>query len=411
MDDHGRISTGRPARRVVLAAGAALLALGAAPAVADAPRRLRLRLPEPSGPYPVGRVALRLVDRSRRDPWTAAAARELMVDVRYPARTVAGHGRAPQMTAREAAGFDRLNNFAGLPPGRVDWAATRTFAHTAAPLDRRAPHPVVLYSPGVVDPRSLGATLTDDLASRGYVVIAIDHPYDVSAVEFPDGRVALSRLPQEFEKAQQAGSEAITALLKKTAAVRVADTRFVLDVVRRAFDTHRLRKAPIGMFGQSAGGFAALQTLHDDERLTAAANLDGVLAYVQDDHDEGGLSTVAAEGVDRPVFLMGSEGNDRRSVPSWRELWRHSGGWRRDVTLRGSAHATYTDATSLLPQIADRLDLPSRTLEEWVGTVPAHRAVVAQRDYLAAFFDRWLRGGDGTLLDAPSPRYPEIAFI
>ncbi|WP_327653799.1 alpha/beta hydrolase [Streptomyces sp. NBC_00483] len=411
MDDLGTISMGGPARRGVLAAGAALLTLGAAPAVAAAPQRVRLRLPAPSGPHPVGRVALRLVDRSRPDPWTAAPARELMVDVRYPARAVAGHGRAPQMTAREAAGFDRLNNFAGLPAGRVDWAATRTFAHTAAPLDRRAAHPVVLYSPGVVDPHSLGTTLTDDLASRGYVVIAIDHPYDASAVEFPGGRVAVSRLPQEFEKAQQSGPAGVTALLKKTTAVRVADARFVLDVVRRAFDTQRLRRAPIGMFGQSAGGFAALQTLHDDERLAAAANLDGVLAYVQDDHDEGGLSTVAAEGVDRPVLLMGSEGNDRTNVPSWRELWRHSSGWRRDLTLRGSRHATYTDATTLLPQIAARLDLPRETLTAWVGRVPTHRAVAAQRAYLAAFFDRWLRGGDGALLDAPSPKYPEIAFI
>ncbi|WP_306322023.1 MULTISPECIES: hydrolase [unclassified Streptomyces] len=419
MDEHGTISTSRPARRSVLAAGAALLTMGASPVAAAsassskqaAPRRVRLRLPAPTGPHPVGRVALRLVDRSRRDPWTAAPVRELMVDVRYPARTVTGHGRAPQMTAREAERFDRLNNFGGLPAGRVDWAATRTFAHTGAPLDRREAYPVVLYSPGVLDPRSLGTTLTDDLASRGYVVIAIDHPYDVSAVEFPGGRVVGSRLPQEFERAQQAGPAAVTALLKKTSAVRVADARFVLDVVRRAFDTHRLRRAPIGMFGQSAGGFAALQTLHDDERLAAAANLDGVLAYVQDDHDEGGLSTVAAEGVHRPALLMGSAGNDRTTVPSWRELWRHSTGWRLDLTLRDSRHATYTDATTLLPQIASRLDLPREQLTQWVGTVPAHRAVAAQRAYVAAFFDRWLRGESGALLDGPSPKYREVAFI
>ncbi|MGY0489256.1 alpha/beta hydrolase family protein [Streptomyces sp. WG-D5] len=423
MDDHGTTDThasgtaprGGTSRRGLLAAGTALLALGATPARASAapaaPRRPRLGLPAPTGPYPVGRVTLRLEDRSRRDPWTGAPARALLVDVRYPARTVAGHRRAPQMTAREAAGFDRLNNFGGLPAGRVDWAATPTFAHTAAPMDRRASHPVVLYSPGVLDPRSWGTTLTDDLASRGYVVIAIDHPYDVSAVEFPDGRVALSRLPEEFEKAQQEGSAGVTALLRRTAGVRVADTRFVLDTVERAFDAGRLRRAPIGMFGQSAGGFAALQTLHDDERLAAAANLDGVLAYVQDDHDEGGLSTVAAEGVHRPVLLMGSEGNDRTTVPSWRELWRHSDGWRRNLTLRGARHATYTDATSLLPQVAARLDVPGDTLKDWVGTVPAHRAVAAQRDYLAAFFDRWLRGGDGTLLDAPSPDHPDVDFV
>ncbi|MEV1024214.1 hypothetical protein [Streptomyces sp. NPDC050264] len=194
----------------------------------------------------------------------------------------------------------------------------------------------MLYSPGVLDPRTLGTTLTDELASWGDVVIAIDHPYDVPAVEFPDGRVATSRLPQEFAAAQREGPAAVTALLKKTSAVRFDDLRFVLDTVTRDFDDGRLSRAPIGAFGQSAGGFAAVQALHDDRRLAAAANLDGVLAYVQDDHDEGRLSTVAAESTDRPVLLMGGDGNDHTTVPSWRELWRHSTGWHRDLTLRGT---------------------------------------------------------------------------
>ncbi|WP_428950199.1 hydrolase [Streptomyces sp. cg35] len=414
MDEHGTTARIGLGRRSVLAAGSALLALGATPAAAAARApsadRARLRLPAPTGPCPVGTTALHLVDRARRDPWTAGPVRELMVDVRHPARSVTGHRRAAQMTRREAAGFDRLNNFAGLPAGRVDWAATRTFAHASAPLDRSAPHPVVLYSPGVLDPRGLGTTLTDELASWGYVVIAIDHTYDVSAVEFPGGRVAGSRLPAEFTAAQEAGPAAVTALLEKTAAVRVADLRFVVDTVTRAFADGRLRRAPIGAFGQSAGGFAALQALHDDRRIAAAADLDGVLAYVQDDHDEGRLSTVAAEGTDRPVLLMGSEGNDRLTVPSWRELWRHSTGWRRDLTLKGSRHATYTDATTLLPQVAARLDLPRETLTDWVGTVPAPRAVAAQRAYLKAFFDRHLRGRDSRLLDGPSARFPEVDF-
>ncbi|MFJ2635660.1 hypothetical protein ACIO6U_27440 [Streptomyces sp. NPDC087422] len=32
----------------------------------------------------------------------------------------------------------------------------------------RGPYPVVLCSPGAGDPRSMGTTLYDDLASRGY---------------------------------------------------------------------------------------------------------------------------------------------------------------------------------------------------------------------------------------------------
>jgi hypothetical protein len=93
---------------------------------------------------------------------------------------------------------------------------------------------------------------------------------------------------------------------------------------------------------------------------------------------------------------------------------RHSGGtWRRDLTLSGSRHGTYADATSLIPQIARQLALPEETGTSLVGTVPTERAIRAQRAYLSAFFDRELRGleDDGGLLDGPSPRYPEIVFL
>jgi hypothetical protein len=70
--------------------------------------------------------------------------------------------------------------------GKADWAATRTYAREGAPLDRRGgPRTVVLYSPGVLDPRSLGTTLCDDLASLGYAVVAIDHTYEVGRWSSP----------------------------------------------------------------------------------------------------------------------------------------------------------------------------------------------------------------------------------
>ncbi|WP_241562223.1 hydrolase [Streptomyces hoynatensis] len=426
----------RPGRRGVLAgAGALAAAAWLAPAVARAAGRrgrggeraaagglARATLPRPSGPFPVGTVSVRLVDRSRPDPWVPEVPyRELMVSLRYPAREVAGLRRAPQLTAGEAAAFDQLNNFAGLlPAGAVDWAGTRTFAYEDAPLDRRhGPRPVVLYSPGVLDPRSFGTTLTDELASRGHVVVTVDHTYEVSAVEFPGGRVLTSVLPAEAEAAAEAGT--LTELLRKTAAVRVADTRFVLDQLtalpagggqlpwrfRHAVDT-----GAIGMFGQSAGGFTALQAMHDDPRLTAAADLDGVLAYVQEDTEPGGLSPVAVDGLEGPVLLMGMEGHDHHSVPSWGALWEHSTGPRADLTLSGSRHATFTDAAWMLPSLAPRLGLPAEAVAETIGTIPAGRAVAAQRAYVAGFFaSRLLGRGDESLWEGPSPLFPEIRFV
>ncbi|MBL1095498.1 alpha/beta hydrolase family protein [Streptomyces coffeae] len=416
MDPH---TSGRgPDRRGVLAA-AAFAVLGAAvaaPAARAVPRssggRARLTLPAPTGPYAVGTVSRHLVDHRRPDPWvTSRPSRELMVSVRYPARDVAGHPRAPQMLPGEAAGFDRLNAFGGVPKGRVDWAATRTFAHQGAPPARRraARHPVVLYSPGVGDPRSMGTTLTDELASRGYVVVCIDHTFDASAVEFPDGRVETSRLPEEYERAEREGT--FVELLKKTCAVRVADTRFVLDRLEELVPAGA-EVSGVGMFGQSAGGFAAVQGMHDDQRIAAAANLDGVLAYVRKDHNPGNLSTAARDGVDRPVLLMGMDGNDHHTVPSWRALWDHSTGPRADLTLRGSRHAAYTDVVAMLPQIIRQLGLPEKTLTKVIGTVAPHRAVAAERACVRAFFDAWLRGRDGgEPLHGPSAGWPELRFV
>lgn len=388
----------------------------AAPAAPPGPSALtRMSLPAPTGAYPVGTTSLHLTDRGRPDPWVGSEHRELMVSVRYPAQNVAGHPRAPQMLPGEAAGFDALNNLTDIPKGRADWAATRSHAYTEAPVARHSPRgfPVVLYSPGVGDPRTLGTTLCDELASRGYVVVMIDHTYDASAVEFPGGRVEKTVLPEEFAKADKAGKAQVTALLKKTLAVRVADTRFVLDQLGQL--PGRLRGAldldSVGMFGQSAGGFTAAQTMHDDPRIKAAANLDGVMGYTQRDDDPANPSSVGTDGVNRPLLLMGKEGNNHHTVASWGAVWQHSKGWLRDLTLTGSEHASYTDIQSEIPQLASPLGLSAQTVAANIGTVEPKHSVASQEACTAAFFDRWLRGQDRHLLDGPSARLPEVRFV
>ncbi|MGK5738083.1 hypothetical protein [Micromonospora sp. URMC 103] len=150
---------------------------------ADGPARLRL--PAPTGPHPVGAVDLHLIDCSRTDPWTATPAhRELMVSLSYPATEVGRFPRAPHMLPGAAAHFGSAAGVGvslyGIPAGSVDFAATRTSGHRGAPVARQErPYPVVLYSPGAGDPRAWGTSLVQDLASRGYVVVTIDHTYDI----------------------------------------------------------------------------------------------------------------------------------------------------------------------------------------------------------------------------------------
>ncbi|MEV0129264.1 hypothetical protein AB0H83_12505 [Dactylosporangium sp. NPDC050688] len=81
---------------------------------------------------------MHLVDRSRPDPWVPAqSARELMIQLWYPARDVRRSPRAPWVGPALAA---LLN-----PPGS-GFELPVTHAHTGAPAAGR--RPVVLYSPG-----------------------------------------------------------------------------------------------------------------------------------------------------------------------------------------------------------------------------------------------------------------------
>jgi dienelactone hydrolase len=363
-------------------------------------------LPAPSGRHVIGTVSLHLVDRSRPDPWvTSRRSRELMISVWYPAGQ--GGRPAPYMQPAAAEQFDATTPHQ-IPPGTVDWAGIGTHAREAAPVDTRVGRrPVVVYSPGVGDPRTLGTALVEELASHGYVVVTIDHTYDSPAVQFPDGSVTGNEpLFREFAQAQR--DDAIPALLEKLLRVRLADARFVVDHLptlpyglSAVIDTHRL-----GMFGQSAGGILAAEGMYEDRRIKAGINLDGTLEFNQEPNGTN-LMPVAAHGLDRPFLLMGKDGNDHTTEPSWRAFWSHSSGWHRDLTLRGSKHQSYTDLEAIMPQTG----LPQDIIEDEIGTVDPVRAVAAERTYVTSFFDRWLRHRDDHLLDGPSPRYPDITFV
>lgn len=222
--------------------------------------------------------------------------------------------------------------------------------------------------------------LVEELASRGYVVVTIDHTYESPAVQFPDGSVKGNE-PVVTAFAQAARDGTVPALLEKILRVRVADTTFVLDRLdalpgglSRVVDTAR-----VGMFGQSAGGITAAQGMYEDRRIKAGIDLDGTLEFNQEPNGTN-LMPVAVHGLDRPFLLMGREGSDHTTEPSWRAFWAHSRGWHRDLTLRGSRHQTYTDLAAIMPQTG----LSSEVVERHIGTIDPARAVEAQRAYVTS---------------------------
>jgi len=322
-----------------------------------------------------------------------------MTSVFYPVASTAGYQVAPQMTSAEADAYDTFNN-TGVPAGKVDWAATDTHAYVGAPAapERR---PVVLYSPGLGDPRGWDTTLVEDLASRGYVVVTADHTYEAPAVEFPDGTVAKSVLPSVINTPDP------RPLIRKLITVREADTRFVIGELAALAAGHNpdaehrplpaglpaaLDVTDLGMFGHSMGGSEAFQTALDDPRVKAVINMDGSLAISLDDGDGSNPLPVATHGLRTPFLLMGDKVDDHYTQASWDELLSHIRGWHRDLLLRGSQHASYTDDEALLPQVATQVGgLPPNVISDNIGFIAPAQAISCERAYVSAFFDRFLR--------------------
>ncbi|WP_167837749.1 alpha/beta hydrolase family protein [Nocardia altamirensis] len=353
-------------------------------------------LPRPSGQLPVGSTSLHLVDAGRPDLFVPERPRELMVTVFYPATDVDKHPRAHYLSKELVPGLEQR---LGAPlPGLF------TNSHTGAPALAGSAYPVVLYAPGAGSWRVLGTGVAEELASRGYVVVTVDYTYEVP-VEFPEGRIVPAAPTPAFDK----------ELRQKYMAARLADTPFVLDALTQLAgggnpDAKR-RNLPrglagalnldrIGFVGHSSGGYTAVESIYNDRRIDAAIDLDGQLGV-----DEL-FGRAATEGVDRPVLVLTSKQatdvGDAR--PSLDAFWQHATGWKRELLLRDSAHYDFTDFPQLVPAVA------REAAKTYIGPVPADRASIVVRGYVAAMFDKFLRDRTGTLLDQP-PTETEISEV
>ena len=374
-------------------------AQAAAPAVTG--QSLRPVLPAPTGHQRVGVVPLHLVDRTRPDPWVPSqSVRELMVSLWYPAQRVRHYPLAAWLPP---AAWSRFTQDLGVAPNVL--RVPLTHGAVGAPVDReRGGRPVVLYSPGLGGNRDGGTVLVEELVSRGYIVVTIDHTHDSGVVEFPGGRLETTAMPEATPKVRE-----------KAVAVRVADTRFVLDTLTalnagiNPDAEHRrlpaglrgaLRLSSVGMFGHSLGGAATAAAMFQDPRIKAGVNLDGTM-----------FGPVVNAGLDRPFMLVASQNHGRDNDETWDKFWANLLGWRLDLQLTGSGHNSFTDFQVMVPQAAGVLNLPPEAVQELIGTINPGRSIINQRAYLTAFFDLHLRGCHSHLLDQPSRRFPEMQFL
>jgi predicted dienelactone hydrolase len=257
------------------------------------------KLPLPSGPFGVGRVAFDWIDPTRaadmaddRGPHA-----ELMVYLWYPAKLPVGEVRGvlvPGAREIDAAAPDsnslETTAFGGNWPLVVSGSITSHVQDGAAIAERPKDFPVVIFSPGAYMTSFEYTSAIEDLVSHGYVVAAVEHTSEVSAVIFPDGKVHIyspARIPKEDIPPPGSTPEEYEAKLEEwyrhNVDVRAADISFVPDKLmelNRAPEgasqfSGRLDVNHVGVVGHSRGGWAAIIACRRDARFKACVNEDG----------------------------------------------------------------------------------------------------------------------------------------
>jgi dienelactone hydrolase len=335
----------------------------------------------------VGTTSLHLKDASRADPWVPEAkVRELMVSLWYPAASP-NRRRAPYMTPKESELLLKDGEITGVPYDALSKTRTNAFVG-AQPAGRKGALPLVVLSPGHTKPRTELTGLAEELASRGYVVAAIDHTYENVATTFPDGRVTtcvtceINKDPAWWEKLSRS---------------RAADVSFVLDELtgkRPKWKGARLiDRSRIAMAGQSVGGASAITAMLRDSRVRAGIDMDGTTH-----------APIPDTGLSRPFLFLGRQSTytpgKGDAVATWERDWKNLTGWKRWLVVTGAVHVSFTDYALLLDQVG----------VEYGADLPGARAMEITRGYVSAFFDLHLRAKPQALLEKPSARYPEVAF-
>src|SRR5262249_25035824 len=147
------------------------------------------QLPEPKGPFGIGRIGYHWVDTARHDADAAdpKASRELMVYLWYPTDKKAGAKGAYLPGAAQMDAVPDVQARMSRVYG-ANWAAILSGEIASHAVERAAPARTPQQFPTVVFSHGLGASgfsytvLIEDLVSRGYVVAAIEHTYSARAV-------------------------------------------------------------------------------------------------------------------------------------------------------------------------------------------------------------------------------------
>lgn len=325
-------------------------------------------LPAPTGKLPIGTSRWVVTDQSRDEIFAPGKKHDIEVIAWYPstgAMRVPGSISAPYIrdSMEEVLSFARL---AKLGDAFNDLEFVQTHATVdAEPARMPARFPVIVFQHGYTGLPSSHTALMEDLASHGWAVLNVIHPYeatgailaDNNVVTFTDEKNAMRAPIMDVlnEWGPEGGTmEKITAAatdaekeqlmrgylgnLKNTHLVVkrwTLDVKYVLDHLPKdgapGRIASRLDSNRLGVAGHSMGGVAGAQFCVEDRRCKAGLNLDGIPQY----------GTMIDTKMPAPFMMVYSARPGRAGASDI--IYKRSASKYYRVDVRDTLHLDFTD--------------------------------------------------------------------
>ena len=363
-------------------------------------------LPRGTGPYSTSLVNEEWVDSTRVDPFNTSHVRRIMVSKFDPVPSSnCRFEKVTYMPPVTAALEDEILAAYDYPKGILkqfvlEVCKEEDVTGTKERSEERQ-WPLALFSLGLNTTRIFSNHFAQEIASHGFTVITMDHPYDTDIVEFPNGDVVFGgRVVPPANLTEPSPS------LDYGLEVRAQDASFVLNRLGVSVDGGE--KAVI--FGHSFGGAASATALLRDKRFRAGMNIDGAMF--------GPVlnSTLGTRSCPQAFALWGSDGHSSSTDPSWASFWTSLNNsahvdYKKEFSVAGSAHGSYWDLNILVDVAGIREEL-SETAKLLIGPIAGKRVWEIMGRYVPAYF--WFVLGEkdeDDILRGISGEFPEVRIV
>lgn len=273
--------------------------------------------------------------------------------------------------------------------------------------------PLVFFSHGAFGYYESNFSTYSELASKGYVVVSVEHPYHSIFTKDTSGKmiIADSSFLNGITEINEDGvsEEKIFELSSEWLKLRTDDLNFTIDCVKSAVlggsvsDCWTLGKngeevtnalamtdtSKIGVMGHSLGGAAAVAMGRMRSDISAVVDLDGTMLG-EELGVENGREIITTEPYPVPVLSFDNEEHHfasiearKNDVPYANNLLHDNAvcGYRTYIT--GTGHMNYTDLPMFCPILAKNLG---------TGEVNASDCMMTVNRITRDFFDCFLKG-------------------